>query len=99
MTEHLEELANAGFRLIPLRGGENAKKPRDEGYAGKNYTLAELTGNVGLIVDQEHVDVDLDWPETQRLAGLHAADQPRLRTWRTHADAASDLSRQDRRAD
>lgn len=70
----LNELAGAGYRLIPLRSGENAKKPRDEGYATKNYTLAELSGNVGLIVDQEVVDVDLDWPETQRLSGLRRAE-------------------------
>jgi hypothetical protein len=66
----LEDLAGAGYRLIPLRAGADSKKPRDEKYAEKNYTLAELTGNVGLIIDQEHVDVDLDWPETQRLSGL-----------------------------
>lgn len=66
----LEDLAGAGYRLIPLRAGEDSKKPRDEGYAGKNYALTELTGNVGLIVDSESVDVDLDWPETRRLIGL-----------------------------
>lgn len=70
MNTHLEELANAGFRLIPLRAGADSKKPRDDKYAEKNYTLAELTSNIGLIVDQEHVDVDLDWPETQQLARL-----------------------------
>jgi hypothetical protein len=70
MNTHLEELANAGFRLFPLRGGDKAKLPRDDGYATNNYGVADLTGNVGMIVDQEHVDVDLDWPETQRLAGL-----------------------------
>lgn len=73
MNTHLEELANAGFRLIPLRAGEHSKKPRDDGYADKSYGLAELTGNVGMIVDTDHVDVDLDWPETQKLAKLFPA--------------------------
>lgn len=78
MNTHLEELANAGFRLIPLCAGDKAKQPRDKGYADKNYSLAELTGNVGLIVDPEHVDVDLDWPETQRLAKLFPATDCRF---------------------
>lgn len=73
MNDQLAQLIDGGYRLIPLRSGEHAKKPRDEGYSDKNYALHELTGNVGLLIDPDHVDVDLDWPETQHLAGLFPA--------------------------
>ncbi|QIQ87968.1 hypothetical protein [Erythrobacter sp.] len=65
----LSALIDLGYRLIPLQSGKNGKQPRDAGYATRGYSLDDLTGNVGLIIDEHHVDVDLDWDISNRIAG------------------------------
>ena len=57
----LTALMQHGYRLIPLKSGDEGKKPLHEGYAERSYGLPDLTGNVGMIIDTHHVDVDLDW--------------------------------------
>lgn len=60
-------------RLIPLSSGAKGKQPRDKGYSGRDYTFDEIaeniaTGNnVGMMIGEGEVDVDLDWPEAQQL--------------------------------
>jgi len=70
MQDTLTNLIENGYRLVPLMSGQNAKRPRDKGYAEKDYSREELSGNVGLLIDTDHVDIDLDWPEAQFFAWL-----------------------------
>ena len=57
----LSALIDRGYRLIPLLSGADGRKPRDNGYADRRYAFEDLTGNVGMMIDQDHIDVDFDW--------------------------------------
>lgn len=59
-------LIDAGYRLIPLREGQ--KRPIHDEWGKNTYTLEDLNQQVGLLIEQGMVDVDLDWPELRRLA-------------------------------
>jgi hypothetical protein len=63
--EELKRLSEQA-QLIPLK--PNSKAPRDSGYANRDYTLEDLDGgNVGMMIAEDFVDIDLDWPEARKL--------------------------------
>ncbi|MBK8439650.1 MAG: hypothetical protein IPL38_09085 [Rhodobacter sp.] len=82
--EELKELAEH-HRLIPLQSGAKGKQPRDRGCANRDYTFSEIvenitTGNnVGMMIEKGMVDVDLDWPEAQRLWPMSLEDDNSLK--------------------
>lgn len=52
------------LRYLPVK--PRSKLPRDKGWEKNNYTHDDLDGfNVGMIIDQTMIDVDLDWPEAR----------------------------------
>jgi len=65
--DDLKKLLDDGHKLIPLRAGQEAKLPREERYAEKDYGLDDLTGNVGMMIPHGLVDVDFDWPTAGQL--------------------------------
>lgn len=95
LTEH--------HRLIPLQSGAKGKQPRDKGYSGRDYTFDEIaenisTGNnVGMMIGKGEVDVDLDWPEAQKIWPMLMARDESLAWGRhgriTHHVYKSDLSK------
>jgi hypothetical protein len=65
-VEILKHYAESGFQLIPLKA--RSKEPLEEGYYAKTYFVERLSGhNVGLMVQGDLVDIDLDWPEARVL--------------------------------
>lgn len=60
------QLAEAGYRLIPLK--EKQKRPRDNNWGENKYALSDLSQQVGLVIEPGMVDVDLDWPELRAFA-------------------------------
>lgn len=57
---------DAGYRLIPLK--DKQKRPLHDKWGENTYTRDDLGRQVGLVIEQGMVDVDLDWPELRRLA-------------------------------
>lgn len=55
------ELLDANYRLVPLL--EKQKRPRDNNWGANTYASDDLGSQMGLVIGQGMVDVDLDWPE------------------------------------
>lgn len=64
--EMKNELLNGGYRLVPLIDSE--KRPRDNNWGENTYSADDLGKQVGMVIETDMVDVDLDWPELRCLA-------------------------------